>query len=47
MTRVSNVAHDIILADIMPFIQIRSVELEGTQVIKITISVGTEQLKTQ
>ena len=43
MTRVSNVAHDTILPDIMPFIQIRSVELEGKQVIKITVSVGTER----
>ena len=29
MTRISNVAHDTILPDIMPFIQIRSVEMEG------------------
>ena len=43
MTRVSNVAHDTILPDIMPFIQIRSVELEGKQVIKIIVYVGTER----
>ena len=29
MTRISNVAHDTILPDIMPFIQIRPVEMEG------------------
>lgn len=43
MTRVSNVAHDTILPDIIPFIQIRPVEMEGMQVIKTTISVGTER----
>lgn len=43
MTRVSNVAHDTILPDVMPFIQIRSVEMEGKQVVKTTVSVGTER----
>lgn len=43
MTRVSNVAHDTILPDIIPFIQIRPVEMEGKQVIKTTVSVGTER----
>lgn len=43
MTRVSNVAHDTILPDVMPFIQIRPVEMEGKQVIKTTIAVGTER----
>lgn len=43
MTRVSNVAHDTILPDIMPFIQIRSVEMDGKQVVKTTVSVGSER----
>ena len=43
MTRVSNVAHDKILPDVMPSIQIRSVEMEGKQAIKTTVSVGTER----
>lgn len=43
MTRVSNVAHDTILPDITPFIQIRPVEMEGKYVIKTTVSVGTER----
>ena len=43
MTRISNVAHDTILPDIMPFIQIRTVEMEGKQVVKTTIAVGTER----
>ena len=43
MTRISNVAHDTILPDIMPFIQIRPVEMEGKQVVKTTIAVGTER----
>lgn len=43
MTRVSNTAHDTILPDILPFIQIRTVEMEGKQVVKITVLVGTER----
>ena len=43
MTRVSNLAHDTILPDLMPFIQIRAVEMEGKQVVKVTVSVGTER----
>ena len=43
MTRISSVAHDTILPDIMPFIQIRPVEMEGKQVVKTTIAVGTER----
>ena len=43
MTRISNVAHDTILPDIMPFIQIRPIEMEGKQVVKATIAVGTER----
>lgn len=34
MTRISNVAHDTILPDVMPFIQIRPIEMEGKQVVK-------------
>ena len=43
MTRISNVAHDTILPDVMPFIQIRAIEMEGKQVVKTTIAVGTER----
>ena len=43
MTRVSTLAHDTILPDLMPFIQIRAVEMEGKQVVKVTVSVGTER----
>ncbi len=43
MTRISNIAHDTILPDIMPFIQIRPVEMEGKQVVKTTVTVGTER----
>ena len=43
MTRISNVAHDTILPDIVPFIQIRPIEMEGKQVVKATIAVGTER----
>lgn len=43
MTRLSNVARDTILPDIIPFIQIRTVEMEGKYVVKATISVGTER----
>ena len=43
MTRLSNVAHDAILPDVMPFIQIRPVDMDGKQVIKATVAVGTER----
>ena len=43
MTRISNVAHDTILPDVIPFIQIRPVEIEGKQVVKTIVSVGTER----
>ena len=43
MTRLSNVARDAILPDVMPFIQIRAVEMEGRQVVKATVAVGTER----
>ena len=43
MNRVSNVAHDTILPDIIPFIQIHAVEMEGKKVIRIDVAVGTER----
>ena len=43
MTRLSNVAHDTILPNIMPFIQIRAIEMEGKDVVKANISVGSER----
>ena len=43
MTRLSNIIHDTILPDVMPFIQIRPIEMDGKQVIKTTVSVGTER----
>lgn len=43
MTRISNVAHDAIRPDVMPFIQIRTIEMEGKQVVKTTVAVGTER----
>lgn len=43
MTRISNVAHDSILPNILPFIQIQPIEIEGKQVVKTSISVGTER----
>ena len=43
MTRISNVAHDTILPDVMPFIQIRPLQMDGKQVVKITVTVGTER----
>ncbi len=43
MTRISNVAHDTILPDVMPFIQIRTIEKEGRLVVRVSVSVGTER----
>lgn len=43
MTRISNVVHDTILPDVMPFIQIRTMEQEHKPVVLITVSVGTER----
>ena len=43
MTRLSNIANDTILPSIMPFIQICSVEMEGKQVIKLTVAVGSDR----
>jgi ATP-dependent DNA helicase RecG len=41
MTRLSNIVHDTILPDIMPFLQIRSIEKDGKDVIRASVSVGT------
>ncbi len=43
MTRISNVAHDTILPDVMPFLQIRTIDKDGKSVVKTTVSVGTER----
>lgn len=43
MTRISSAAHDTILPDIIPFLQIRTVEMDGKEVIRISVSVGTER----
>lgn len=43
MTRLSNIAHDSIHPDIIPFLQIRTIEMDGREVVKVTISVGTER----
>ena len=43
MTRVSNVVHDTILPDLMPFIQIRTVEKEGKPIVLTAVSVGSER----
>lgn len=43
MTKLSNTIHDTILPDVMPFVQIRTIEMEGRYVIKVSVSVGTER----
>lgn len=43
MTRISNTAHDAIRPDIIPFLQIRTLEMEGKAVVKVTTSVGAER----
>ena len=43
MTHLSNTAKNLILPDIMPFLQIETVEMEGRKVVKATVSVGTER----
>ena len=43
MTRLSNTLHDTILPDILPFVQIRCVEMEDKHIIKASVSVGTER----
>ena len=43
MTRLSSTLKDTILPDVMPFVQIRRIELEGKNVIQVTVYVGTER----
>ncbi len=43
MKRLSSMAHDTILPNIMPFLQIRPVEMDGKDVIKASVSVGTQR----
>lgn len=43
MTRISNIAHDKILPDIIPFLQIQTIDIEGKSVVKTTVSIGTER----
>lgn len=43
MTRISNTLHDNILPDIMPFVQIRTIEMDGQDVVRVTVNVGTER----
>lgn len=43
MGRLTNLIHDSILPDLMPFIQIRPLKLEGKTVVKATVSIGTER----
>ena len=43
MTKLSSVLHDSILPDIMPFLQIRTIERDGKPVVRVSVSVGTER----
>ncbi len=43
MTRLSNTIRDSILPDVMPFVQIRCIEMEGKHIVRATVSVGTER----
>lgn len=43
MTRLSNIARDTILPSVVPFIQARPIEMDGKQVVKATVAVGTER----
>ncbi len=43
MRRLSSVANDTILPAIMPFVKISSVEMDGKDVVKAVVSVGTER----
>ncbi len=43
MTRLSNTIRDSTLPDVMPFVQIRCVEMEGKHVVQATVSIGTER----
>ena len=43
MTRLSNTLRDSIMPDIMPFVQVRTIEVEGKDVVRVTVNVGTER----
>lgn len=43
MTRLSNLIHDTILPEVLPFVQIRAVEMDGKTIVKLTVTVGTER----
>jgi len=43
MTRLSNMIHDYILPDMMPFVQIQTIQLEEKLVVQVTVSTGTER----
>lgn len=43
MGRLTSLVHDAILPDLMPFIQVRPVKMEGKTVVKVTVSIGTER----
>ena len=43
MSRIASLVHDSILPDLMPFIQIRPVKMEGKNVVRVTVSIGTER----
>ena len=43
MTRLSNVIRDTILPDVMPFVRIRPVEMDGKLVVRTTVAVGSER----
>lgn len=43
MTRVSNVVHDTIFPEIIPFVQIKAIEMNEKPVVKITVSVGAQR----
>lgn len=43
MNRLTNLVHDTILPDLMPFIQVRPVNMDGKDVVVVDVSVGTER----
>ena len=43
MLRISNIVRDSILPDVVPFIQVKLIRMEGKPVIEVTVSIGTER----
>lgn len=43
MTRISNLVHDSIFPDIIPFVQIQAIKKDNKYLVKITVSTGTER----